>query len=101
MLTQLKFVGVLMEIYQGAFLIIAVLGMVMLIIATKTNSHLILNFVLRSISGSLFIFGINQWMKMEGYSMFVGLNPGTVLTSGILGFPGVVLLYGIKIYSLL
>ena len=90
-----------MEIYQGAFLIIAVLGIVMLIIAAKTNSHIILNFVLRSISGSLFIFGINQWMEMEGYSVFVGLNPGTLLTSGILGFPGVILLFGIKIYSLL
>ena len=90
-----------MEIYQGAFLIIAVLGMVMLIIAAKTNSHMILNFVLRSISGSLLIFGINQWMNLEGYSMVVGINPGTVLTSGILGIPGVVLLYGVKFYSLL
>lgn len=90
-----------MEIYQGAFLIVAVLGMVLLIIAAKTNSHLILNFILRSISGSLFIFGVNQWMNVEGYSMVIGINPGTVLTSGILGFPGVVLLYGIKIYSLL
>lgn len=90
-----------METYQGAFLIIAVLGIVMVIIAAKTNSYIILNFVLRSVSGSLFIFGVNQWMKMEGYTMLIGLNPGTVLTSGILGFPGIVLLYGMKIYSLL
>lgn len=90
-----------METYQGVFLIIAVLGIVMLIIAVKTNSHLILNFILRSIGGSLFIFCVNQWAEMEGYSMSVGLNPGTILTSGMLGFPGVILLFGIKIYSML
>ena len=90
-----------MEIYQGVFIIIAVLGILMLIIAVKTNSHLILNFILRSIGGSLFIFCMNQWIQMEGYSLSVGLNPGTILTSGILGFPGVILLFGIKIYCLL
>ncbi len=90
-----------MEIYQGAFLIIAVLGIVMLMIAVKTKSHLILNFILRSVGGSLFIFFMNQWAELEGYSLAVGLNPGTVLTSGILGFPGVILLFGIKIYSML
>ena len=90
-----------MEAYQGAFLIIAVLGIVMFIIAVKTNSNLVLDFVIRSISGALLIFVINQWLEIEGYSWSVGLNPGTVLTSGMLGFPGVILLFGIKIYSLL
>lgn len=90
-----------MEVYQGAFLIIAVLGIVMFIIAVKTNSSLVLDFVIRSIGGCLLIFVINQWLEIEGYSWSVGLNPGTVLTSGMLGFPGVILLFGIKIYSLL
>ena len=90
-----------MEIYQGAFLIISVWGVVMLIVASKTNSHIILNIVLRSILGSLLIFAVNQWGKMEGYPMLIGLNSFTVLTSSILGFPGIALLYGIKIYSLL
>lgn len=90
-----------MEIYQGAFFIIAVLGIVMFIIAVKTNSGLVLDFIIRSTSGCLLIFVINQWIEMEGYSWSVGLNPGTVLTSGILGFPGVILLFGIKIYGLL
>ena len=90
-----------METYQGAFLIIAVLGIVMFIIAVKTNSNLVLDFIIRSISGALLIFVINQWLEIEGYSWSVGLNPGTVLTSGMLGFPGVILLFGIKIYSLL
>ena len=90
-----------MEMYQGAFLIIAVCGIVMLIMAVKTNSNIIMNFVLRSITGSLLIFGINQGFEFAGYSLSVGLNLGSVLTSGILGFPGVILLFGIKFYSLL
>lgn len=90
-----------MEAYQGAFFIIAVLGIVMFIIAVKTNSNLVLDFVIRSISGALLIFVMNQWLEIEGYPWSVGLNPGTVLTSGMLGFPGVILLFGIKIYSLL
>ena len=90
-----------MELYQGAFFIIAVCGIVMLILAVKTNSHLLLNFVLRSIAGSLLIFGGNQVLNFYGFSDAIGLNPGTVLTSGILGFPGVILLFGIKIYSVL
>lgn len=90
-----------MEIYQGAFFIIAVLAIVMMIMAVKTNSNLILNFVLRSVSGSLFIFGMNYWMESIGYPFAIGLNLGSVLTSGILGFPGVILLFGIKIYTML
>ena len=88
-----------MELYQGAFIIIAVLGILMLILAVKTNSVLILNFVLRSIAGTLVIFGVNQILEFYDFSIGVGVNPVTVLTSGILGFPGVILLFGIKIYS--
>ena len=90
-----------METYQGVFLIVAVLGIVLFMIAVKTNSGLVLDFIIRSISGCLFIFLINQWLEMKGYAWSVGLNPGTVLTSGMLGFPGVILLFAIKIYSLL
>ena len=49
----------IMELYQGAFFIIAVLAMVMLIMAVKTNSMLILNFVLRSVVGTLLSGGGN------------------------------------------
>ena len=90
-----------MNLYQGAFFIIAVCGIVLLILAVKTNSHLLLNLVLRSIAGSLFIFAGNQLLDFYGYSVNIGLNPGTVLTTGILGFPGVLLLFSIKFFSVL
>ncbi len=90
-----------MELYQEMLLIIAVCAIVLLILAVKTNSHLILNFIIRSIMGSFCIILLNFFLKSVGYFIGVGLNPGTVLTSGILGFPGVILLFGIKIYELL
>lgn len=90
-----------MELYQGAFMIIAVFGILMLILAVKTNSVIILNFILRSITGTLVIFGVNQVLAFYNFSIGVGVNPVTVLTSGILGFPGVILLFGIRIYSML
>ena len=35
--------------------------------------------------------------KKQGFDIYVGLNPVTLLTSGTLGFPGVALLYGIEV----
>lgn len=82
-------------------MIIGVCCFVLLLIAIKSKSYLILNFVFRSVTGTLLLFLINKAMEMEGISLSVSLNAATVLTSGFLGFPGVILLYGIKIYSLL
>jgi len=31
----------------------------------------------------------------------IGINPLTILTSGILGFPGLIMLYGINLYKIL
>jgi len=48
------------------------------------------------------IFGINSLCEMAGYEgVYVELNPATVLTTAILGFPGVILLFGMRIYGLL
>lgn len=90
-----------MEKYQGAFLIIAVCGIILLILGIKSNSHMILNIIIRSVTGSLFIFFINRILENGDIFISVGLNPLTVLTSGILGFPGVLLLFGIKLYCML
>lgn len=93
--------GEAMELYQEMLLVIGVCGIVLLILAVKTNSHLVLNFILRSITGSFCILICNYLLQINGYVVSVGLNPVTVLTSGILGFPGVILLFGIKIYEVL
>ncbi len=59
------------------------------------------NFIVRAIIGSAMIFFVNEFLSAQGITVQVGLNPWTVLTSGILGTPGVALLYGISFYGIM
>ncbi len=52
-------------------------------------------FLFRMVFGVLTILLVNQILSYYGNSMSVGVNILSALTSGILGFPGVILLYGI------
>ena len=40
---------------------------------------------------------VNDILQKQGFDIYVGLNPVTLLTSGTLGFPGVALLYGLEV----
>ena len=68
---------------------------------SEQRSNLLSNFIVRAIIGSAMIFFINEFLSAQGITVQVGLNPWTVLTSGILGTPGVALLYGISFYGIL
>ena len=61
----------------------------------------ILNFLLRGILGTIAIYFINGALAKMGISLGIGINAATVLTSGILGFPGVLGLYAIGLYKIL
>lgn len=61
----------------------------------------LLNCVMRGILGTIAIYFINTALEKMGISLGVGINAVTVLTSGILGFPGLAALYGIGLYKLL
>lgn len=61
----------------------------------------VINVCMRSILGIIAMYFINSALSKAGISLGVGINAITVLTSGILGFPGLVALYGIGIYRLL
>ena len=60
-----------------------------------------LNIIMRSILGTVAMYFINSWLETAGISVSVGINAFTVLTSGILGFTGVLALYGIGLYKIL
>lgn len=66
----------------------------------KNRAEFILNFLLRAVFGMIAIFLVNSVLQRQGIQG-VGINPLSFLTSGILGFPGVVLLYGINFYFIL
>lgn len=67
----------------------------------EQTPHLFVNFIVRVIVGIAMIFFVNEFLGAQGISVQVGLNPWTVLTSGILGTPGVALLYGISFYGIM
>lgn len=90
-----------MDTYTGIFFIVGILGAVLLIGVFKSRAELVLNFILRGISGMLTIYFINFFLARSLPDMEMGYNLITFLTSAILGFPGVAMLYGINFFMFL
>ena len=87
--------------YMGTLLIVLACIGVLLIGAVRRKMEWLLNMVMRSILGTIAIYFINMALDAFGISLGVGINAVTVLTSGILGIPGLLALYGIGIYQML
>ncbi len=64
----------------------------------ERQPHIMINFFVRLILGIAMIFFVNEFLEFENIAVRVGMNPLTLLTSGVLGTPGVALLYGIAFY---
>ncbi len=65
----------------------------------ERGSRMVAGFFVRAILGFTLIFFINEFLEVNDISLSVGLNPVTFATSGVLGTPGVALLYGISFYQ--
>ena len=75
---------------------------VLLILSFFTRkAEWLINFVLRSIMGTIAIYFIHMGVPFLGFTAVVGINAASVLTAGILGIPGIVMLYGLSIYEIL
>mgnify|MGYP001127515268 FL=1 len=61
----------------------------------------LINFILRAVMGTVGIYVLNYMLAAREMTVAVGINPLTVLTTGILGFPGVAVLYGIHFFKIL
>ena len=85
----------------GILLIAAACGLVLLIGAVRSKAEWLLNVVLRSILGTVAMYFVNSSLASVGISLGVGINAVTILTSGILGLPGLMALYGLGIYKML
>lgn len=86
---------------MGTIWILATCGVVLLVGAVKKKVEWLLNIVMRSILGTIAIYFVNGGLAAMGISLGVGINAVTVLTSGILGIPGLLALYGLGIYRML
>lgn len=58
----------------------------------------IINFGLRSCIGVVAIYLLDMILKSKGYDLRVGINGATILTNGLLGLPGFIMLYGLAAY---
>lgn len=65
----------------------------------EQGGSVVVNFIIRAVVGMGLIFFINQYLESKGVSLCVGLNGISFLTSGILGIPGVAMLYGMLAYK--
>lgn len=79
----------------GAAIIAAVCVLVCLISYMKRKMSVFTGFLIRGGVGTGVIFLANYLLKLGGVSLAVGIGPVSILTSAILGIPGVLLLYGI------
>lgn len=61
----------------------------------------LLNLTMRSILGTIAMYFVNGALASMGLALQVGINIYTVLTTGILGIPGLLALYGIGFYRTL
>jgi len=82
------------------FIMLGCMGVV-LFCAVRKKWEWLLNVVMRSVLGAIAIYFINMGLGSMGVFPGIGINAVTVLTSGILGFPGLLALYGLWIYQLL
>ncbi len=85
----------------GIISIVVVCVVVLLIGAMRKRLEWLLNLVMRCILGTVAIYFINGALATQGISLGIGINAVTVLTSGILGIPGLMVLYGLGIYYFL
>ena len=67
----------------------------------KKIGRAVIRFFVRAAVGMALIFVVNSYVIPADSSINVGLNAVSFLTSGILGIPGVGLLYGIMCYQIL
>ncbi len=58
-------------------------------------------FIFRACLGMMMIYGVNQFLLSEDIAIYVGMNGWTFLTTGLLGVPGVALLYAIVAFGFL
>ena len=91
----------MLENMLGVTVIIVICGAVLIMGVMKKKMEWLLNFFMRSILGMIAIYFINNGFALIGINVGVGINPLTVLTSGILGLPGLAAIYGIGFYQFL
>ena len=83
------------------YILIAIIIICVVVIGVcivKRRPDLIVNMLLRACMGTAAIYLLDLLFKSNGYGISVGINIPTILTNGLLGLPGFLLLYGLAFY---
>lgn len=86
---------------QAEWMIGLVASIVIAIAVLKSRAGMVFRFVLQAVLGGILIYGINYFLAAQNIVSIIALNPLTILTAGLLGFPGVLLLFGIQLLSMI
>ena len=90
-----------MEQYTDIIILFSGITIMFFIAIFTKKPAIFITFLLRGLLGAMIIYFANLGFQKAGIFVSVTLNSASLLTSAILGFPGLLLLYGIKIYKLL
>lgn len=90
-----------MNQHMGVAVVVIICALLLLTVAMKKKAEWLLNMIMRSVLGALAIYFINGGLATMGITIGIGLNGVTVLTSAILGIPGLMALYGLGFYQML
>ena len=90
-----------MDNMNGILMIGISFALILLIAAMRSRTDLLINFIMRAVLGTLAIYFINMFLGSQGFSWHVCIGPLSIVVSGFLGLPGIGLLYGINICSML
>lgn len=90
-----------MDVRMSMQILAGVCGLVLMILVMKKKAQFFLNFLLRAGLGATMIMWVNGFLAGQGIALSVGLNLWSLLTSGSLGIPGVVLLFAISALAIL
>lgn len=83
---------------QILIIIIVICIALILIGIARHNYRILVNFILRVVIGAVCIIGLNFLLSLFHFSLGVAINGTTLLISGVLGVPGVALLYALATY---
>ena len=86
-----------MDHTMGILMIGAACLLVLLVAAMRSRTQILMNFILRAVLGLLLIYFVNAFLDGRGIPIHVGLGAVSLLISGVLGAPGVLMMYGIGI----
>ncbi|MFA9376875.1 MAG: pro-sigmaK processing inhibitor BofA family protein [Lachnotalea sp.] len=84
-----------MNLNQAVVLMIVMCLLVLVIVLAKNKIEFIVNILLRMVSGMICIHFLNAMFVARGIDLLVGINLSTVGTIGVLGIPGLLLIYAI------